>query len=71
MLVGIQMYVTFDLDFDTIADALGISKDEVERLWEEEELKEKLDDKMNVSELLKLCGDLDSYGGVTVGNAYC
>lgn len=70
MLQGVQVHITLDIEFDVLAEALGISRDYCVALWDNGNLEEVINDNMSIEEVLKLCDDRDAYGGVNVGSAY-
>jgi len=74
MVVGVQMHITVDIEFDVLAEILGISRDECVRIWDREDLEEMLNDKMEIRVLA--CGgdvgaSIECFDTINVGSAYC
>lgn len=70
--IGTRCSVDFNLDFDIIANRFDVPIEEVQRLWNEEELTDFLIERLSVTEIIALAVGEDGDLGIdfNAGNGY-
>lgn len=65
---GCALSLTVSIDFDVLAELLGLTKEEVFALWDNGELAEVIEEYDDTLEVLSISNGLYEYGELRVGS---